>query len=102
MDLATVRRWWPLAAVLVLLFVTALAATRSAPQLEQITRQAELTEAPLLPSRAPSAAPAQPPPEAARGLPDWLGTAGLALIAVVALVMLWLVVWALVREQAKR
>ena len=46
MDLAAVRRWWPLAAVLVLLFVTSLAATRSAPQLDQINADAEPTTRP--------------------------------------------------------
>jgi hypothetical protein len=101
MDLAAVRRWWPLAAVLALLFVTALAATRSAPQLDQIN-QAEPTVAPLLPTRAAEASQAPQPPEAASGLPDWVGSVALVLIAILVLVMLWVVVWALLRDQIKR
>jgi hypothetical protein len=101
MDLAAVRRWWPLAAVLALLFVTALAATRSAPQLDQIN-QAEPTIAPLLPTRAAEASQAPQPPEAASGLPDWVGSVALVLIAILVLVMLWVVVWALLRDQIKR
>jgi hypothetical protein len=102
MDLAAVRRWWPLAAVLVLLFVTALAATRSAPQLDQI-RGATPSDAPLLPTTVPSAADSvQQPTEAASGLPGWVGSAALALIVVIVLIMLWVVIWALVRDQVKR
>jgi hypothetical protein len=102
MDLAAVRRWWPLAAVLVLLFVTALAATRSAPQLDRIGG-AQPSNAPLLPTTVPSAADStQQPPEAASGLPDWVGTAALGLIVIVVLVMIWVVVWALARDQIKR
>jgi hypothetical protein len=105
MDLAAVRRWWPLAAVLVLLFVTSLAATRSAPQLDQIAPDAE--EAASLPPLIPTAAPtvtqgSKVPPEAAKGLPDWVGTAALLLLALAAIVVLGLVVWALLRDQKRR
>jgi len=104
MDLAAVRRWWPLAAVLVLLFVTSLAATRSAPQLDQLDPKATpTTDPPLLPTTEPSVVVASPQPtEAARGLPEWLGTVALLVIGVVALVLVGIVVWALVRDQAKR
>ncbi|WP_433300902.1 DUF4129 domain-containing protein [Actinoplanes sp. CA-030573] len=103
MDLAAVRRWWPLAAVLVLLFVTALTATRSAPQLDQIQPDATPTTAPLLPRTEPSATTGAPqPPDAAKGLPDWLGTAALLLLGVVALVVIGLVIWAFARDQVKR
>jgi len=103
MDLALVRRWWPLAAVLVLLFVTALAATRSSPQLDQIHPEATPTAAPLLPKTQPSATTgAQQPAGPARGLPEWLGTAALYLLVLVALIVVGLVIWAIVRDQARR
>ncbi|MFI5890725.1 DUF4129 domain-containing protein [Actinoplanes sp. NPDC051513] len=103
MDLAALRRWWPLAAVLALLFVTALAATRSSPQLDQIQPDATPTTPPLLPKTQPSATSgAQQPPEAARGLPEWLGTAALYLLLLIAVVVLVIVVWAIVRDQARR
>jgi len=103
MDLAVVRRWWPLAAVLVLLFLTALAATRSAPQLDQIEPDATPTTPPLLPTTQPdfSKAP-QPPPEAAQGLPEWLGTAALLLLGVISAVVAAIVIWAVLRDAAKR
>jgi hypothetical protein len=46
MDLAVLRRWWPLAAVVVLLGVAALAATHSSPQLERVQPGLEITYAP--------------------------------------------------------
>ncbi|MET3427117.1 hypothetical protein BJ973_006329 [Actinoplanes tereljensis] len=103
MDLAAVRRWWPMAAVFVLLFVTALAATRSAPQLDQIQPDATPTPPPLLPTSQPSVSKApQPPPEAAQGLPEWLGTAALVLFGLVLAVALVVVIWAVLRDAAKR
>jgi ABC-type transporter Mla MlaB component len=105
MDLAALRRWWPLAAVLVLLFVTSLAATRSQPQLDQIKPDATgTTQAPLLP---PTAAPTvtragAQDPTPAQGLPDWVGTVAVVLLALVGLIVLGLVVTALLRDQARR
>jgi hypothetical protein len=104
MDFAALRRWWPLAAVLALLFVTSLAATRSAPQLDQIAPDATPTAPPLLPTSVPSATAGSPapPPEAASGLPGWAGTLALVLLGVAAAVMLVVVIWALVRDQLRR
>jgi len=103
MDLAALRRWWPLAAILALLFGTALAATRSSPQLDQIAQDAEPTRAPLLPTTAPSATTgARQPPEAAQGLPDWIGTVALYVLGGVALLVLALAIYALLRDQARR
>jgi Domain of unknown function (DUF4129) len=108
MDLAALRRWWPLAAVLGLLFLTSLAATRSAPQLDQIARDPAPadTAPPLLPTR-PVATPAgaatqAAAPEAAKGLPDWIGTVALVALGVAALVIVALVVWVLIRDQMRR
>jgi len=104
MDLAAVRRWWPMAAVLVLLFVTSLAATRSAPQLEQIRPDTTDTPPPpLLPTTAPRATTgAAQPSGAAEGLPAWVGTAALVLLGVCVLVALGLLIWALLRDQSRR
>lgn len=105
MDLAAVRRWWPLAAVLALLFLTALAATRSAPQLDQIARdEPPPTLAPLVPTQ-PDVVPSENPnqvPEAAKGLPDWAGTVALVALGVVGLAVLGLAVFALLRDQSRR
>ena len=104
MDLAAVRRWWPLAAVLMLLFVTSLAATRSAPQLDQIQPDATDTPPPpLLPTTAPKVTTgAKQPSGSPEGLPGWVGTVALLLLGVAALVVLALLIWALLRDQARR
>ena len=87
MDLAALRRWWPLAAVLGLLFLAALAATRSEPQLERISPEADPTNdaPPLLPAEPAATVAGQTPPgaaEPATGLPDWVGTAALVVLSV--------------------
>src|SRR5690349_3117885 len=105
MDLAALRRWWPLAAVLGLLFVTAIAATRSAPQLDQIVRDdAPPADPPLLPTAPPSVTSTTPPatPEAASSLPDWVGNVALLFLAALCLIALALVVVALLRDQRRR
>jgi hypothetical protein len=106
LDLATLRRWWPLAAVLALLFLASLAATRSAPQLERFNPDAApstTTAPPLLPPSGEAVAPPSAEPvEAAGGLPDWIGTVALAVLGIVGLLVIGLVVWALVRHQLGR
>ncbi|MEV6637597.1 DUF4129 domain-containing protein [Actinoplanes sp. NPDC051470] len=107
MDLARLRRWWPLAAILGLLFLASVAATRSLPQLERIRPDAPPEEAaPLLPTKPiatnqPSAGGGTPPPSDS-GLPAWLTTAALVVLGVAALVLIGLVVWAILRDQARR
>lgn len=104
MTLAAVRRWWPLAAVLVLLFGTALAATRSEPRLEQIVRDEPTAQAPLLPTAVPSGVQTSPPPppEPARGLPDWINTAALVVLGVVVAIVLVLLIVSLLRDRRRR
>ncbi len=105
MDLAALRRWWPLAAVPGLLFLAALAATRSQPQLERINPDAEPTteSAPLLPpapletAAGESGAGGEP-----AGLPGWIGTVALVVLAIAGLVLIALAAWAIVRDQARR
>lgn len=107
MDLAGLRRWWPLAAVLGLLFLASLAATRSEPQLERINREAPTQEAaPLLPTEP--RIDEQPSPgtgsgaEPATGLPGWLSTAAIAVLCIAALALIVLIVRAIVRDQTRR
>jgi hypothetical protein len=108
MDLAALRRWWPLAAVLGLLFVTSLAATRSAPQLGRLTPDPEPTTTgpPLFPGGADATRAGQAPPSAgpaaAGGLPDWIGTAALVVLGLAGAAIVGLVIWALVRDQMRR
>ncbi|MCA2215655.1 DUF4129 domain-containing protein [Jidongwangia harbinensis] len=106
MDLAALRRWWPLAAVLGLLFLTSLAATRSEPQLERIAPDAAPADEapPLLPPTPVETVPGTPGPaaEATGGLPEWVGTAALAVLGIAGAVVIGLVVWAILRDQTRR
>lgn len=104
MDLAALRRWWPLAAVLALLSLASLAATRSAPQLQRFNPDAvPTTEAPpLLPPSPEPIPPSQEPAVAGGELPDWVGTAALVLFGVLGVLVIGLVVWALLRQTVSR
>jgi hypothetical protein len=106
MDLANLRRWWPLAAVIGLLFVISLAATRSSPQLDRITPTvAETpTQAPILPpTRHPTASPTpETPVQVAEGLPGWIGTATTVLLVLMVVVMVVVLSVALLRDAGRR
>jgi len=104
MDFASLRRWWPLAAVLGLLFVIALAATRSEPQLDQIRPESTATtRPPLLPSpREVQPSATQVVPEPAQGLPSWVGTLTLVVLGAGALLMVAGLCWALIRDYLRR
>jgi ABC-type transporter Mla MlaB component len=106
-DVAVLRRWWPLAAVLGLLFLTSLAATRSAPQLDRISPDpvpARSAAAPLLPSQ-----PLEKPVggggsggDSANGIPGWLGTAAIVVLSIAGLAVVGLAVYAVLRDQSRR
>ena len=106
MDLAALRRWWPLAAVLALLLLASLAATRSAVLLGAFNPDAAPTTEPpplLPPSLKPEKVePSQGPAEAGGDLPDWTGTAALVLLGVLALLVLGLVTWTVLRQTLSR
>jgi hypothetical protein len=107
-DVAALRRWWPLAAVLGLLFLASLAATRSAPQLDRINRD----PAPAVQSAAPPLFPTQPlekpvgggggAGDTPKGLPSWIGTAAIVVLSLAGLAVVGLAVYALLRDQARR
>jgi hypothetical protein len=107
MDLVALRRWWPLAAVIGLLFLASLAATRSTPQLDRIPPAAEPTPTATA-QLAPDAERERPEPtvtgapEVSEGLPDWAGRAVLVGLAVLLAVVIALIVWAIVRDQLRR
>jgi hypothetical protein len=105
MDLAALRRWWPLAAVIGLLSLAALAATRSTPQLARIERGEE--PEPTIPTFGQGATDYPDPAGTAAhpvegGLPDWAGKASLVVLGVIAAVLLVMVVVALIRDQVRR
>jgi hypothetical protein len=108
MDPTALRRWWPLAAVLGLLFLTSLAATRSAPQLDQLAPEPEpvaTTPPPLLPPdprQVPTGAASAPAHSATTGLPEWIGTAALAVLIIAGAVLAALLIWAFARDQVRR
>jgi uncharacterized protein DUF4129 len=108
MDMTALRRWWPLAAVLGLLFLTSLAATRSAPQLDQLAPEPErapATRPPLLPpdpQQQPTGAESAPAHAATSGLPGWIGTAAVTVLIIVGVVFAALLIWAFVRDQVRR
>jgi hypothetical protein len=105
MDLAALRRWWPLAAVLGLLSLAALAATRSTPQLERIRPRADTGAAPTPEYPAGGAPPTALPdraPEVTGGLPEWVVPAVLVLLGVAGAVLIAGLIWAIVRDQLRR
>lgn len=105
MELAALRRWWPLAAVVVLLALASLAAAHSAPQLERIEPAAGAGADPgeVLPQTPPPVVPTAvaDPTDAARSLPGWVGVAALVLLGVLVVLGVVLVVRALIRDHRR-
>jgi hypothetical protein len=107
MDLGVLRRWWPIGAVSALLAVAALAAGHSTIGASRIPPATE--DIPYLPEY-PSVAPPPSIPveprdagEATRAeIPDWLGTAALALLGLAVAVALGYLAWTLLRGVARR
>jgi hypothetical protein len=107
LDITAVRRWWPFAAVLGLLAVAALAATRSRPQLDRLHPSSRAPRSqPPLPQPSARVEPSSKPPatahEAARGLPDWIGTVANVLLVLAVLVICALAIRAIVRDRQRR
>jgi hypothetical protein len=107
MDRHALRRWWPLAAVLLLLAVATLATARSAPRFGAIvSRPADPTAvATQEPERLeePQSSPVPDVPE--RGgvhLPAWLGALLRTLCAIVVVAVVIALAWYAVRDRLRR
>ncbi|MDQ7908716.1 DUF4129 domain-containing protein [Phytohabitans sp. ZYX-F-186] len=104
MTPGSLRRWWPLAAVVLLLALAAVAAAHSSPQIGRVdeppvdapARQFEEREVP--PTPQPGDIVAADPTE----VPGWLGTVALVIGAAVLAVLLGVMVWTLAREVGRR
>lgn len=107
MDLSALRRWWPVAGVVAILAVAALAAPRSALRITRV--EPVFDDAPRLPEFSPTAAEpttsAEPSTAAAAnpaGLPDWVATAAIGLGVAAVVAVIGLLTYALIRNAARR
>ena len=108
MDLSNLRRWWPLALVVGLLGLAALAAGHSALQIGQVEAgpaapppaAQEDFSTPIQPSFPPS--PEEVVAAEPSELPGWLAPAAAVLCGAVVLAVVVLVVWVLVRDGLRR
>ena len=96
-------RWWPPLAAAVLLAVAALSAALSAPRIGRIPLPAEPTagQGQGTPTPTPSVDNASPPPSRPLvevDIPPWVGTLVAALFGLVAVVIVGLLLWYLVRD----
>ncbi|MFI7647192.1 DUF4129 domain-containing protein [Micromonospora sp. NPDC049460] len=107
MDLSVLRRWWPVAAVGVLLAVAALASAHSSIGASRIPPAAD--NLPYVPEY-PTAEPAASIPVDPRGagedtqasIPPWLGTVALVLLGSALLAAFGYLAWTLVRGAMRR
>ncbi|PTA42784.1 DUF4129 domain-containing protein [Micromonospora sp. RP3T] len=105
MDFGVLRRWWPVAAVAVLLAVAAVAAGHSAIGASRIPPVDNVPYVPDYPSEAPPSIPVEPreagvPSEG--GVPDWLGTAAVALLFTIVLAVVGYLLWSVLRGALRR
>lgn len=106
MDLASLRRWWPLVAVAALLGLAALAAAHSSLQVSRLETAAD--PAPTLPEyqQAPVSPPNLPPRELAQTEPTeppgWLAALAVAVCVTVVVVVIGPLVWTLIRDLLRR
>jgi Domain of unknown function (DUF4129) len=106
MTPGSLRRWWPLAAVVLLLALVAVAAAHSSPQIGRVNEPAiDSGPLPELEQPEPVEVEEQPgdfvdtdPTE----VPAWLGKAALVIGCVVLAVLLGVMVWTLAREVGRR
>lgn len=106
MDVAALRRWWPPAAVALLVAATAAAAAFSRPGLDRTAPRVNVAPSlrpPELEAVAtPQEATAGPDKLVQAGLPGWVGTALLGVLAAVLVAVVVLVVWTVLRDQLRR
>ncbi|WP_326551482.1 DUF4129 domain-containing protein [Micromonospora sp. NBC_01813] len=107
MDFAALRRLWPLAAVAVLLALTAVAAANSTLPVSRTDTTTE-RELPALPDyQQPQAIPTDEPPEdfaaaEQQSVPSWVPLAAGVLCGVAVLVVVGLLLWTLLRDLTRR
>jgi Domain of unknown function (DUF4129) len=108
MDRHALRRWWPLAAVLVLLALATLATARSSPQFGEITSGvtdpgAAPTPQPeeAKPSLEPSQVPDVPDRQAVQ-VPGWLDVLGRALCGLFLAALVAALAWYALRDRPRR
>lgn len=107
MDLGVLRRWWPIAAVTLLLAAAALAAGHSAIGASRIPPAADnIPYVPDYPSAeaAPSfpAEPRDAGPPTSGGIPDWVATTAIVLLAAAVLGAVGYVLWTLIGGALRR
>ncbi|MBM0225715.1 MULTISPECIES: DUF4129 domain-containing protein [Micromonospora] len=107
MDLGVLRRWWPIAAVTVLLAVAALAAGHSSIGASRIPPAADnIPYVPDYPSAEPAPSIAVEPRDGAEAtqaqIPDWIVTAAMVVLGLAALLAIGYVGWTLVRGALRR
>ncbi|GAA3739408.1 DUF4129 domain-containing protein [Micromonospora maritima] len=105
MDFGVLRRWWPVAAVTALLAIAALAAGHSAIGASRIPPAADtIPYVPEYPSETPSfpVEPRQAGEQTSGGIPDWLVTAAMVLLAAAVLAVVGYVLWTFVGGALRR
>jgi hypothetical protein len=107
MDLSVLRRWWPVAAVGVLLAVAALAAAHSSSGARPVPPAADnIPYVPEYPTAAPAASIPVEPRDAGEAtqarIPEWIGTAAIVLLGLALLAAFGYLTWTLVRGAMRR
>ncbi|PZF93729.1 DUF4129 domain-containing protein [Micromonospora deserti] len=107
MDASVLRRWWPVAAVAVLLAAAALAAAHSSIGASRIPPAADnIPYVPEYPPGAPAESIPVEPRDAAEAtqaqIPQWIATAAMVLLGLALLVAFGYLAWTLVRGALRR
>ncbi|MGN9906347.1 DUF4129 domain-containing protein [Phytohabitans sp. LJ34] len=107
MTPGSLRRLWPLAAVVLLLALAAVAAAHSSPQIGRVDEPAiDSGPAPQLEEhdleREPTPQPGDFVDTDPTQVPGWLGTAALVIGCVILAVLIGVMVWTLAREVSRR
>ena len=107
MDLTSLRKWWPVAAVALLLTLASMVAAHSSLQINRVEPPVE--DVPGLPEYPPEGLqpsfPPQPPDVSAgrqTGLPDWITTLAAALCLLAVLAVVGLLLFTLIRDILRR
>ncbi|WP_433390081.1 DUF4129 domain-containing protein [Micromonospora sp. KLBMP9576] len=107
MELSVLRRWWPMAAVVLLLAVAALASAHSSIGASRVPPTAEnIPYVPEYPSAEPAASIPVEPRDAGEAtqarIPRWVGVAVVVLLGLALLAAIAYLVWTLVQGALRR